>query len=287
MIFFLSMKKEDSSNKKERSIHPRFERCVRLFGADAMKKLEHSSVSVFGLGGVGSYAAESLARTGIGNLKLVDFDKVCITNINRQLHAFHDTIGMQKAELMGERILKINPDIRLTVVNAFYDKETSESMLTPQPDLIIDCIDNITAKMHLVAECLERNIPLVTSLGASARLDPTRIRILPLSSTHSDPLGRALRKLIRRHHGITNTQLAQAVAVFSDEPVRKPLTHEDEVICGVHCMCPNGSNPHHTCSDRNIIYGTASFVTAAFGMAAASAAIRMLLNIDPFKNAST
>lgn len=269
--------------RKEKSIHPRFERCLRLFGAEAMNKLAHSSVSVFGLGGVGSYAAESLARTGVGTLKLVDFDKVCITNINRQLHAFQDTIGKPKVELMGERMLKINPDIILDMVNAFYDKETSEAMLTPQPDLVIDCIDNITAKMHLVAECLERNIPLVTSLGASARLDPTRIRIAPLSDTHSDPLGRVLRKLIRRKHGVTNTQLANAVAVFSDEPIIQPAINEDELKCGVHCMCPNGNNPHHTCSERNIIHGTVSFVTAAFGMAAASAAVRMLLGIDPLR----
>ncbi|MBU4015830.1 tRNA threonylcarbamoyladenosine dehydratase [Patescibacteria group bacterium] len=269
--------------REEKSTHPRFERCLRLFGAEAMNKLAHSSVSVFGLGGVGSYAAESLARTGIGTLKLVDFDKICITNINRQLHAFHDTIGQSKAKLMGERILKINPDIRLDVVDAFYDKDTSEAMLTPQPDLVIDCIDNITAKMHLVAECLERNIPLVTSLGASARLDPTRIRIAPLSNTHSDPLGRALRKLIRRKHGINDTQLADAVAVFSDEPIIQPALNEDELKCGVHCMCPNGKNTHHTCSERNIIHGTVSFVTAAFGMAAASAAVRMLIGIDPLR----
>lgn len=266
---------------RQGAVHPRFERCHRLFGTEGMNKLSGAHVAVFGMGGVGSFAVESLARSGVGSLLLVDFDRVCITNINRQLHAFHDTIGMFKADLMAERAHRINPALKLDVRNIFYDRETSDSMLVPTPDVVIDCIDNVTAKMHLVATCLDKSIPLVTVLGASGRLDPTRIRITSLAETHTDPLGRALRKHIRRKHEVQDAQMAEAVAVFSDEPVVMPVTEEDDVVCGVNCMCPNGANPHHTCSRRNVIYGTASFVTAAFGLAAASACVRMLLGVSP------
>lgn len=259
----------------------RFERCTRLFGGPAMEKLAGSHVAVFGLGGVGSYAAEALARTGVGRLTLVDFDRICITNINRQLHALTGTVGRSKSELMAERIKAINPGIELRVCNKFYNRDTSAELLDPRPDLVVDCIDNVTAKMHLVATCVGMDLPIVTTLGAGAKLDPTCIRIVPLTASHTDPLGRALRKHIRRKHDVTEEQLARVVAVFSDEPVRQPFTDHGGVVCGVDCVCPGGDNEHHTCKRRNVIHGTAVFVVSAFGMAAASAAVRMLLGIGP------
>lgn len=260
----------------------RFERCLRLLGADAMAKLAGSHVAVFGLGGVGSYATEGLARSGVGRLTLVDFDRVCVTNINRQLPAMTATVGQWKAELMAARVRAINPGAEVRARAEFYNRNTSARLLQPRPDIVIDCIDNVTAKMHLVAVCVGAGIPIVTTLGAGAKLDPTRIRIVPLVATHTDPLGRALRKHIRRKHAVTDRQLAGVVAVFSAEPVRRPITEHGGVVCGIDCVCPNSANTQHTCKQRHVIYGTAVFVTSVFGMAAASAAVRLLLGLDPF-----
>ncbi|MDD4869995.1 MAG: tRNA threonylcarbamoyladenosine dehydratase [Kiritimatiellae bacterium] len=259
----------------------KFERCIRLFGSPAMHKLEHSHVAIFGLGGIGSYAVEGLARSGVGCLTLVDFDNVCVTNINRQLHAFPDNIGKPKANLMAERVRIINPKVEVRACNEFYDKNTSAKLMDPRPDAVIDCIDNVTAKMHLVATCVESNIPIITTLGAGAKMDPTRIRIVPLAETHTDPLGRALRKHIRRKYDITDAQLASVVAVFSDEPVMPPVTDHGDIICGVDCFCPDNGKNHYMTRRRHMIYGTAVFVTSVFGMAAASAAVRLLLGKDP------
>jgi tRNA threonylcarbamoyladenosine dehydratase len=190
-------------------------------------------------------------------------------------------VGQSKADLIGTRIKAINPRAEVRVCNEFYNKETSASLLTPRPDVVIDCIDNVTAKMHLVATCVAENIPVVSTLGAGARLDPTCIRVLPLTESHTDPLGRALRKHIRRKHNVTEKQLAKVIAVFSDEEVRRPITDHGGVVCGLDCVCPNADNKHHTCKRRHIIYGTAVFVTSAFGMAAASAAVRTLLGMNP------
>ena len=136
--------------------------------------------------------------------------------------------------------------------------------------------------MHLVATCVAQGLPVVTSLGSGAKMDPTRVRIVRLTETHTDPLGRALRKNIRRRHGVTDEQLARVVAVFSDEPVVPPRTEHGGVVCGEDCVCPNSANPYHTCNQRHVIHGTAAFVTSVFGMTAASAAVHLLLGMDPF-----
>jgi len=278
--------KAESEGQAEKTHGPgrdwRFERCVRLFGAAALKKISTSHVAVFGLGGVGSYAVEGLARSGVGRLTLVDFDRVCVTNINRQLHALAGTVGQWKAGLMAERVRAINPMAEVRACSEFYNKESSSRLLDPRPDLVIDCIDNVTAKMHLVATSLGLDIPIITTLGAGAKIDPTRVRVVPLTATHTDPLGRALRKYIRRKHDVAEKQLSKVAAVFSDEPVILPVEEHGGVVCGVDCVCPTASNSHHTCKQRHVIYGTAVFVTSVFGMAAAGAAVRLLLGLDPF-----
>ncbi|OGV62306.1 MAG: hypothetical protein A2498_00165 [Lentisphaerae bacterium RIFOXYC12_FULL_60_16] len=259
----------------------RFERCARLVGAAAMQRLADARVAVFGLGGVGSYAAEGLARSGVGHLTAVDFDRVCVTNINRQIQALTGTVGQSKAELMRSRMLDINPRMEVNAFTEFYNHQSAPHLLDPRPDVVIDCIDNVTAKMHLVARCIEQQIPVITSLGAGAKLDPSRVRIVSLMDTHTDPLGRALRKHIRRKHPVTDEQLAGVFAVFSDEPVRQPITDQESIVCGVNCVCPGGDNAFHSCKRRHVIYGTMVFVTAVFGMAAAGAAVKLLLGLDP------
>lgn len=175
-------------------IHRRWDRLVRLVGDNGLHRLLGSHVTVFGLGGVGSYAVESLARSAVGRLTLVDFDDVCVTNINRQLQAMPGTVGQSKAALLAERVRAIHPEAWVDPVQAFYDLTTSDLLLSPQPDLVIDAIDNVTSKVLLLETCLGRGIPVISVTGAGARLDPTQVRIADLTETKVDPLARVLRK---------------------------------------------------------------------------------------------
>jgi tRNA A37 threonylcarbamoyladenosine dehydratase len=231
-------------------------------------------VTVFGLGGVGSHAVESLARSAIGRLTIVDFDDVCVTNINRQLQAFPGTVGQSKADLLAERLRVINPDAIVDPVQAFYDPTTSAALLSPQPDFVIDAIDNVTAKIHLLETCLRSNIPVVSVTGSGARLDPTQVRVSDLSQTRQDPLARVIRKQLARRGFDMSTPIGLPV-VFSEEPIREPIAPvwDDD---GFRCICPHAADSPHACEKRRIIYGTACFVTAAFGLAATSVVVRSL-----------
>src|SRR5687767_14945080 len=154
----------------------RFDRTGRLIGDAGMERLARSRVVVFGLGGVGSYTVEGLVRSGVGHLTLVDFDVVCVTNTNRQLHATVSTVGKGKAELMAQRCKAINPDVDVVAVKEFYREEVAAQFLDQGWDFVVDAIDNVKAKLHLLSECVRRNIRVVSSMGAAGRLDPTVIR---------------------------------------------------------------------------------------------------------------
>lgn len=246
-----------------------------------MDRLQAAHVTVVGLGGVGSYAAEGLARSGVGWLTLVDFDEVCITNFNRQLHAVDGAVGKAKASLMEERIRSINPRCRVDAPRVFYEKGTSAALLSPPPHFVIDAIDNVTAKMHLIATCAAAGIPVVTCLGASARLDPTRVGTMPLTETFMDPFAQTIRKNLRRKHGMSMEAMAGVTAVVSDEPPTWPDAGYRSALCGVDCVCPGGKNPHHTCQKRRVVHGSAVFVTSVFGMIAAAVAVRHLAGLPP------
>ena len=160
-------------------MHP-FHRTELLIGREAWQRLQAVRVLVVGLGGVGSYAAEAIARAGVGHLTLVDFDQVCLTNLNRQLHATRRTVGAAKAPLMGERARSINPKATVVVEQTFYNAESSERLLAPGFDFVLDAIDNVTAKIHLLSQCHLRGLPVVSAMGAGSRTDPTRIRVTDL-----------------------------------------------------------------------------------------------------------
>jgi tRNA A37 threonylcarbamoyladenosine dehydratase len=241
-----------------------------------MARLAQSHVAVLGLGGVGSFAVEGLVRSGVGELTLVDFDSVCITNLNRQLHALTSTLGQPKVELMTERVRAINPACRIHAVHEFFNEASADRIFSPAWQIVIDCIDNITAKMFLLATCCRRQVPVISCLGASAKLDPTRVHTAPLVDTHTDRLGRSLRKFLRRRHRMTDAELAYITAVFSDEGTVWPDRSYQGTICGQNCVCPNPDNKHHTCEARHIIHGSAVFVTSVFGMVAAAEAVRRL-----------
>lgn len=260
--------------------HRRFDRAARLLGDDGLARLASSTVTVFGVGGVGSYAAEALARTGVGRLILVDFDRICATNVNRQLHAMKGTFGKPKAEIMAERLRLINPDATIEARCEFYSAQTSARLLAPEPDLVIDAIDNLTAKMHLIVTCKRQGLRLVSALGAAARLDPTAVRVADLAQTRMDPLARNLRKGLRRSYGVDCSKKTGITVVYSEEAPSPPqaLAYDHG---GFQCVCPGGINGQNDCDHKHRIDGSVAFVTSVFGMAAAAEGVRMLLGQPP------
>jgi tRNA A37 threonylcarbamoyladenosine dehydratase len=198
-----------------------FSRNELAVGEEGIALLKGKTVAVLGIGGVGSFAAEALARSGVGRLLLVDKDVVDITNINRQIHALISTVGQSKAELMKNRILDINPDCEVTALQMFYTEETYEQFFDFGLDYVIDGSDTIIYKIHLMKECLKRNIPIISSMGAANKNDPTRFKVVDISKTHTDPLAKVIRKRLRKegiHKGIP--------VVFSDE---SPIVIREDV----------------------------------------------------------
>ena len=195
--------------------HP-FLREEMLLGADALERLRQSHVIVFGIGGVGSYAAEGLARAGVGALTLVDEDTVGVTNLNRQLCALHSTLGQYKSDVMAQRVLDINPDCRVTSVPARYSEETKERFFAQRYDYIVDAIDLVSCKLSLIQTAKERNIPIVSAMGTGNKLDPTQFRITDISKTSGCHLARVMRKELRARGILHHTVL------FSEELPRTP-----------------------------------------------------------------
>ncbi|MBX2986888.1 MAG: tRNA threonylcarbamoyladenosine dehydratase [Bdellovibrionaceae bacterium] len=263
--------------ESEYVLHRRFDRMGRLVGDEAMKSLFNSHVMVIGLGGVGSWAAESLARSGVGRLTVVDFDDICITNANRQLHALQGLVGRKKSDIMAERLRKINPQARVDALPVFYNQENAESILALRPDYIIDAIDNLTAKCHLLATCRERGIKVITSAGSAAKFDPLRVRLVDLAQTTVDPMAQQVRKILRQKHAFPEEKFFGIPCVFSDEAPREPVVLKYDKGEGFKCVCPQKQNDLHSCEHRNVIYGTASFVTGTFGLVAASWVVRQIV----------
>jgi tRNA A37 threonylcarbamoyladenosine dehydratase len=263
-------------NEDNYRLHRRFDRMGRLVGDAAMGKLFSSRVVVIGLGGVGSFAAEAIARSGVGHLTLVDFDLVCVTNANRQIQAMRGTVGKPKATVLAERLRLINPSATVKAVPLFYDARVSDMLLSDDVDYVVDAIDNVNAKCHLLAACRSKNIPVVCSTGAAGRFDPTLIQVTDLSDTRGDRLGKAVRKMLRQEHDFPRVGSFGIPAVFSPEPARAPIELHYDGGEGFRCVCPN-ENDVHSCENRNIIWGTAGFVTGSFGLAAAGVVIRALV----------
>ena len=262
-------------------LHRRFDRIGRLIGDVSMKKLMDAHVIIIGLGGVGSWAAEMLARSGIGRITLVDFDEVCVTNFNRQLHAVQGAVGTQKATAVAERLAKINPSATFTPVLRFFNDDSRDAIFAHatngKPDFVIDAIDSITPKCMLLAHCAANGIPVITSTGSSGKLDPTQIEIVDLAKTEFDPLARAVRRILRKRYGFPAKGKFNIPAVWSPEPPIMPVELKYDNGKGFKCVCPQGDNSFFQCDNRNIIMGSAGFVTSSFGMAAASYVVRTLI----------
>ncbi|AIQ76090.1 MULTISPECIES: tRNA threonylcarbamoyladenosine dehydratase [Paenibacillus] len=194
-----------------------FSRTELAIGPEGLEIMKNSTVAVLGIGGVGGMAVEALARSGIGRLILIDKDSVDITNVNRQIHALTTTVGQKKAELMVDRVKLINPECEAIALNMFYTEETYEELFKLKPDYVIDASDTIIYKVHLIKECLSRGIPMISSMGAANKMDPTRFQVADISKTTYDPIARVIRQKLRKD-GIKKG----VKVVFSTEPPMKP-----------------------------------------------------------------
>jgi len=202
-----------------------FSRTELAIGPEGLEAMKNSTVAVLGIGGVGSIAAESLARTGVGRIILIDKDVVDITNVNRQIHALTTTVGQPKVDLMAERIKLINPECDVVSLRIFYTEETYEQLFQYPLDYVIDASDTISYKIHLIKQCLERKIPLISSMGAANKMDPTRFQVADISKTSMDPIARVIRQKLRKE-GIKKG----VKVVFSMEEPQKPRVDVTEKI---------------------------------------------------------
>ena len=235
----------------------RFGGLARLYGEAGLQRLLRASVCVVGLGGVGSWAAEALARSGVGGITLVDLDDVCLSNVNRQLHALDGVIGRPKVEVMAERIHAIHPACQVRAVAEFFTETTAEQILQPRFDFVLDAIDQVANKCLLIARCCQKEIPIVCAGGAGGRRNPAAIRVADLAHSSYDPLLQQVRKKLRENHGFARDAATPfgVPCVFSTETAVAPAEG-----CAGRVTCDNG-------------YGTASFVTGTFGLVAASCVV--------------
>lgn len=244
----------------------RFNGIARLYGRQAAARLRRARVCVVGLGGVGSWAAEALARCGIGALTLVDLDEVCASNINRQLPALTSTIGRSKAAVMRERILEINPACEAEAREEFFTSQTAEGLMAEKFDACLDAIDSVNNKALLIARCRRAGLPVVVAGAAGGKRDPTAIRTADLANATHDRLLQRVRKLLRAEHGFpADGQPFGVDSVFSQEPVFLP---EGEACEPGRMNCNTG-------------YGSATFVTGGFGFAAAALVVKRLIEQRP------
>lgn len=254
----------------------RFDRVLRLVGPDAYARLRRAHVMVIGCGGVGSWAAEAVARSAFGRVTLVDFDAVCVRNFNRQLQALEGTVGRPKVEVLAERLRLIDPGARIDAVAKPFSEETHKEILADRPDFIIDAIDHVTSKCFLINHCRSEGIPFVVSTGSGARLDPTQVRVTDLARTEMDPLAKALRKILKKKYSFPRSGLFGVRAVCSLEKPSEPFDVEGESDCKSRCVCPGGQSDFQCCAQKSVVLGTGVFVTAAFGLACAAEAVRQV-----------
>ena len=242
-----------------------FSRTELLLGKEAMEKLSRASVAVFGIGGVGSYCAEALARSGIGRIDLIDDDRVCLTNINRQLIATRKTVGKPKVEVMRQRMLEINPKVQGQDFQMFYTVQNADEFDLMPYDYVIDAIDTVSAKLKLVEKAHAAGIKLISCMGAGNKLDPTRFEVTDIYKTSICPLARVMRTELRKRN------IPSLKVVYSREAAREPMETE-ETSCKHHCICPPETK--RTCLIRRQVPGSISFVPAVAGLILAGEVIK-------------
>lgn len=244
-----------------------FSRTRLLLGEDAMLRLFSARVAVFGLGGVGSYAAEALARSGVAHLGLYDDDVVCLTNINRQLIATRKTVGQPKTEAMLERVLAVNPKISAECFRMFYGKDTADAVDLSAYDYVLDAIDTVSSKLLLVERAAVAGVPIISCMGAGNKLDATRFEVADIYQTSVCPLARVMRSELRKR-GIASLKV-----VYSKEAPLTPI-EDGASDCKKHCICPPGTQ--RKCTIRRQVPGSTAFVPPVAGLIAAGEIVKDL-----------
>ena len=224
-----------------------FSRTELLFGKEAMEKLQNSRVAVFGIGGVGGYVCEALVRSGIQKFDLVDDDKVCLTNLNRQIIATRKTVGQYKVDVMRDRILEINPNAEVMIHKCFFLPDNADEFPFADYDYVVDAVDTVTAKISLVMKCQEMGIPIISAMGAGNKLDPTQFRVVDIYKTRVCPLARVMRRELKKR-GVKKLKV-----VYSEEQPTRPI-EDMSISCRSHCICPPGAA--HKCTERRDIPGS-------------------------------
>lgn len=245
-----------------------FARTQLLLGEKAMEKLKNSRVAVFGVGGVGGYSVEALARSGVGAIDIIDDDKVCLTNINRQIIADTKSIGKYKVDVAKERILSINPKCKVTTYRCFYLPENSSEFDFSNFDYVIDAVDTVTAKINLVMQANESNVKIISSMGAGNKLDPTAFIVSDIYKTSVCPLAKVMRRELKKRN------IKKLKVVYSKEEALVP-EKDESISCSSHCVCPPGTE--RKCTDRRAIPGSVAFVPSVVGLIIAGEVIKDLI----------
>ncbi|MGN0352489.1 MAG: ThiF family adenylyltransferase [Roseburia sp.] len=244
-----------------------FSRTELLFGKDAMERLNKSRVAVFGIGGVGGYVCEALVRSGVGAFDLIDDDKVCLTNLNRQIIATRKTVGKYKADVMKERMLEINPEVDIRIHKCFFLPENADEFPFEEYDYIVDAVDTVTAKIELIMKAKEKGIPVISSMGAGNKLDASQFKVADIYQTKVCPLARVMRRELKKR-GVKELKV-----VYSEEKPTRPI-NDMAISCRTNCICPPGAK--HKCTERRDIPGSVAFVPAVAGLIIAGEVVKDL-----------
>ena len=234
-----------------------FSRTELLLGKEAMEKLSKSRVAIFGIGGVGGYVCEALVRSGVEAFDLIDDDKVCLTNLNRQIIATRSTVGKYKTQVMKDRILDINPNADVRIHECFFLPENADDFPWDEYDYIVDAVDTVTAKIALVMKAQEKNIPIISSMGAGNKLDGSQFKVADIYKTKVCPLAKVMRRELKKR-GIKKLKV-----VYSEEQPTRPI-EDMSSSCKNHCICPPGAT--HKCTERRDIPGSVAFVPSIVGL---------------------
>ena len=248
-----------------------FSRTELLIGKEGIEKLNKAKVAIFGLGGVGSFVVEGLVRAGIQNFVLVDDDKICLTNLNRQIIATRKTVGKYKVEVARDRILEINPNANVEIFQEFYMPGSNSNILTEDLTYVVDCIDTVTAKIELVVNCKKLEIPIISAMGTGNKLDPSRFEITDIYKTSICPLAKVMRKELRKRN------IESLKVIYSKEEPIKP-DDNSESSCKKNCICPPGTA--RKCTIRNQVPGSISFVPSVAGLMIAGEIVREIIGIN-------
>ena len=244
-----------------------FSRTELLLGQEGMEKLYRARVAVFGIGGVGGYTVEALARSGVGTLDLIDDDKVCLTNLNRQIFATRKTVGQYKVDVAQQRILEINPKAVVHTYKTFYAPQTAELFDFSQYDYVVDAIDTVTGKLELVEQAEKAGVPIISSMGAGNKMDPTAFEVADIYETSVCPLARVMRKELKKR-GIKKLKV-----VYSKEPPMTPID-DMSISCRTNCICPPGTA--RKCTQRRQVPGSNAFVPSVVGLIIAGEVVKDL-----------